>query len=82
MVADLYTVVDMALWGWARIAPYVLGEEGAKKYANVNRLVDEVSARPAATRALALKDRFVFKTDIDGQARRILFGHLKPEPVI
>jgi GSH-dependent disulfide-bond oxidoreductase len=82
MVDDTYTVVDMALWGWARIASYVLGEEGATKYGHVTRLVDEVSARPAAGRALALKDRFVFKADIDEQARGILFGHLKTEPAI
>ena len=27
MVGDTYTIVDMAFWGWARLAPFVLGEE-------------------------------------------------------
>ena len=48
MVGDTYTIVDMAFWGWARLAPHVLGEEVFAKYSNVKRLVDEISARPAA----------------------------------
>jgi GST-like protein len=77
MVGDCYTIVDMALWGWARMAPFVLGEETYAKYNNVKRLVDEVAARPAAARAVALKDKFTFKTDMDDEARHIMFGHLK-----
>jgi GST-like protein len=67
----------MAFWGWARLASFVLGEEGAAKYKNVKRLVDEISARPAAARAIALKDKFVFKADMDDEARNFMFGHLK-----
>ena len=26
MVGDTYTIVDMAFWGWVRMAPYVLGD--------------------------------------------------------
>jgi len=77
MVGDGYTIVDMAFWGWARMAPYVLGEEGHAKYPNVKRLVDEITARPAATRAIALKDKHSFKTEMDDEARNIMFGHLK-----
>jgi GST-like protein len=77
MVGDTYTIVDMALWGWARLAPFVLGDEVFAKYPNVKRLVDEVSARPAAARAVALKDKFVFKAEMDEEARDIMFGHLK-----
>jgi GST-like protein len=43
----------------------------------VKRLHDEVSARPAASRAIALKDKFVFKAEMDDEARGIMFGHLK-----
>ena len=77
MVGDTYTVADMALWGWARLAPFVLGEESFAKYSNVKRLVDEISARPAAVRAVALKDKFVFKAEMDDEARNIMFPHLK-----
>ena len=77
MVGDTYTIVDMAFWGWARLAPHVLGEEVFAKYSNVKRLVDEISARPAAARAIALKDKFVFKAEMDDEARGIMFRHLK-----
>jgi GST-like protein len=77
MVGDTYTIVDMAFWGWARLGPFVLGEDGFAKYKNVKRLVDEISARPAAARAIALKDKFTFKTEMDDEARHIMFGHLK-----
>jgi GST-like protein len=77
MVGDAYTIVDMALWGWARMAPFVLGEEASAKYTNVKRLVDEVTARPAAARAIALKDKFTFKTEMDDEARHSMFGHIK-----
>ncbi len=77
MVGDTYTIVDMAFWGWARMAPFVLGDDVFAKYPNVKRLLDEVSARPAAARAIALKDKFVFKTELDDEARSIMFRHLK-----
>src|SRR5439155_7542915 len=64
MVGDIYTVVDMALWGWARLVPNILGEQAAK-FANVKRLVDEISVRPAAQKAVAIKDRHAFKTEND-----------------
>ena len=77
MIGDTYTIVDMAFWGWARMAPYVLGDDVFTKYPNVKRLLDEVSARPAAARANALKDKFTFKAEMDEEARSIMFGHLK-----
>ena len=79
MVGDSYSIVDMALWGWARLAPFVLGEEVFAKYTHVKRLVDEISARPAAARAVALKDKFTFKAEMDDEARNIMFRHLKPK---
>ena len=77
MVGDTYTIVDMAFWGWARLGPFVLGEDGFAKYKNVKRLVDEISARPAAARAIALKDKYTFKAEMDDEARNFMFGHLK-----
>ena len=77
MVGDAYSIVDMALWGWARMVPFKLGDDAFARYPNVKRLVDEISARSAAARAIALKDKFTFKTDMDDEARNIMFGHLK-----
>jgi len=76
MVGGTYTIVDMAVWGWARLVPNVLGEGAWAKFPNLKRLVDEISARPAAQRAVALKDRHAFKAEMDDEARRAMFRHL------
>ena len=59
----------MNVWGWARLMPMALGEEYWAKFPNVKRLVDEISARPAAARAIALKDKHEFKTEFDDEAQ-------------
>jgi GST-like protein len=59
------------------MVPFILGDDAWSKYPNLKRLVDEISARPAATRAIALKDRFKFKTEMDDEARRNMFRHLQ-----
>jgi GSH-dependent disulfide-bond oxidoreductase len=76
VVGDTYTIVDMALWGWARLIPTVLGEEHWAKFPNVKRLVDEIGARPAAARANAIKDKHKFKTEFDEEARKAMFRHM------
>ena len=73
MVGDSYTIVDMAVWGWARAIPFILGEEAWATMPNLKRLFDEISARPAAERANALKDKHTFKTEMDEDAKRHLF---------
>jgi GSH-dependent disulfide-bond oxidoreductase len=75
VLGDTYTIVDMATWGWARLIPTVLGEAAWAKFPNLKRLVDEITARPAAQRALALKDKVKFKTEMDDLARRSLYRH-------
>jgi GST-like protein len=76
MVGDTYTIVDMDLWGWARLLPNFSGEAVWAKFPNLKRLVDEISARPAAQRAVALRDKHKFKTDMDDEARRAMFRHM------
>jgi len=76
MLGDTYTIVDMAVWGWARLIPTVLGEAAWAKLPNLKRLVDEISAGPAAQRAIALRDKHKFKTEMDDEARRAMFRHL------
>lgn len=73
MLGDDYTLVDMAVWGWARAVPFVLGAEAWDKLPHVKRLLDEINTRPAAQRAEALKTRFTFKADMDDDARKALF---------
>ncbi|MCK6454567.1 MAG: glutathione S-transferase N-terminal domain-containing protein [Alphaproteobacteria bacterium] len=76
MLGKEYTIVDMALWGWARMLPFVLGDDAWSRFPNVKRWFDEVNARPAAQRAATLKDRHKFKTEMDEDARRHMFKHL------
>jgi GST-like protein len=76
MVGDAYSIVDMDAWGWARMVPFILGEEAWGRYPNLKRLVDEIGARPGAARAVAVKDKFKFKTEMDDEARRNMFRHL------
>ena len=73
MLGDTYTIVDMAVWGWARAVPFILGAGAWEKLPNVKRLLDEINARPAAIRAEALKEKHAFKTEMDDEARRALF---------
>ncbi len=73
MLGDSYSIVDMAVWGWARLVPFVMGEEVWEKLPNVKRLRDEISARPAAQRAEALKERHSFKAEMDEEAKRHMF---------
>jgi GST-like protein len=77
MLGDIYTIVDMNVWGWARLIPNVLGEKGWEKFPNLKRLSDEISARPAAAKAIALKDKHTFKTEMDDEAKYAMFPHLK-----
>jgi GSH-dependent disulfide-bond oxidoreductase len=73
MVGDTYTIADMAVWGWSRAIPFIFGEGAWDARPNVKRHLDEISARPAAARAEAIKERFKWKTDNDEEARRFMF---------
>ena len=74
MLGETYSIVDMAVWGWARMVPYVMGADDAwSRYPHVKRLLDEISARPAAISAEKLRTSHVFKTDMDAEARRSMF---------
>jgi len=73
MLGDTYTIVDMALWGWARLLPVVLGGRPLIGKENLKRLVDEIDARPAAARAVALPQQHPFKTEMDEEAERAMF---------
>ena len=74
LVGPHYSIVDMAFWGWARLVPFVMGDQQAfERYPHVKRLLDEINARPAAARVEALRQRHSFKTEMDDEARRAMF---------
>jgi GST-like protein len=81
MLGDEYTIVDMALWGWARMAPLVMGASPKdvsvwEQFPNVKRMMDAVAARPAAARAEAIRERHTFKAEMDEEAKRVMFRHI------
>jgi GST-like protein len=76
LLGDVYTIVDMAAWGWARMVPFILGDDAWSRFPHFKRWFDDISARPAAARAAALKDRFAFKAAMDDEARAVMFKHL------
>jgi len=76
MCGDSFSIVDMAVWGWSRLIPFVLGSEAPQQFPSVQRHLAEVNARPAAARALALKDKHAFKAEMDEAAKLAMFPHL------
>ena len=73
MLGEVYTIVDMAVWGWARLIPHVIDDEALPKMPNLKRLLDEINARPAAERAIALVAQHKFKAEMGDDARRNMF---------
>ena len=73
LAGDDCTIADMALYGWAASAGFIFGEKGLASYPSVVRLMGEMNARPAVARALQLKDKHAFKTELDEQARKAMF---------
>ena len=73
LLGETYTIVDMAVWGWARLLPMVLDKDAWADLPYLKRLIDEINARPAAQRAAALKDRHAFKTEMDAESNRHMF---------
>jgi GST-like protein len=71
-----YSIADMALWGWARGAAYIFGDRGLSAYPHVDALVRQISARPAAVRAVTLADNLALKTEFDDDTHRALFPAL------
>jgi GSH-dependent disulfide-bond oxidoreductase len=76
MLGATYTFVDMAAWGWGRAVPFILGDDAWGSFSHLKRWFDVISARPAAVRANALKDKYAFKAEMDAEARRQMFSHV------
>ncbi|MCX8999433.1 glutathione S-transferase family protein [Rhizobiaceae bacterium BDR2-2] len=78
LVGNEYTIADMAFWGWANFSPLIFGDAGLTDYPHVRRLYEEISGRPAAAGAHALKERLTLKADFDDETRRALFPQNEP----
>ncbi|MDU8944237.1 glutathione S-transferase family protein [Ovoidimarina sediminis] len=82
MLGDTYTIVDMSVWGWASRLSYMLGDDRImESYPNIDRLMCEIDARPAAERAQALAKSHAFKVAFDDEAMRALYPQIfAPDP--
>ena len=82
MLGDTYTIVDMSVWGWASRLTYMLGDDRIMEtYPNIDRLMHEIDARPAAERAQALATSHAFKVEFDEAAMRALYPQIyAPDP--
>ncbi len=76
MLGDAYTIVDMAVWGWADRLPFMLGDDAMDAYPSIARLQREIDARPAADRAKALPKAHAFKQEMDDEAIRHMYPQL------
>src|SRR3954454_8886417 len=76
ILGSSYTIVDMAAWGWARMVPFIMGDDAWGRFPNLRRLHDEIAARPAAARVAALREKHAFKAEMDKEPRRNMFRHL------
>lgn len=73
VLGDDYSIVDMAVWGWARLMPRVIDPAAWDDLTNLKRLVDDITARPAAKRVIALTEKHAFKTEQDEESNRYMF---------
>ena len=75
MLGDTYTIVDMCVWGWARMLPKVIGEGELEKRTHLSRLMTEINNREAAKKALNITkiNNHSFKVEIDAEASKHLF---------
>ena len=82
MLGNKYSIVDMSVWGWASRLSYMLGDEDIMaEFQNLDRLMKEIDARPAAQRAAAIAKRHQFKQEFDEAAMRSLYPQIyAPNP--
>ena len=79
ILGDEYTIIDMAVWGWARLISRVLSEEAKSEFPHLQRLIDQITARPAGQRVIAFSKEHVFKTEMDAESRRNMFPGNPPK---
>ena len=65
------SISDVAAWGWVSFGDMVL-DGGVAAWPNVARWFAAMSARPAAERATALRNRFSMKQEFDEETQRAL----------
>ena len=75
MLGNVYTIVDMAVWGWTRMIEKVIALGELEKRKNLKRLMEEINKRPASKRAVEIAERnkHNFKIEVDEEASKFMF---------
>ena len=73
MVNEEYTIVEMALWGWAGALPFIFGERCWEEFPSVKRFLDRINERPSAQRVQALKAAHQFKMEMDKEYQDAMY---------
>jgi len=77
MMGEHYTILDMAVWGWAHRVPFMLPDAvDFAGFDNLKRLVEEIDARPAMKGVEKLKQFHRFKIEMDEEAMRNLYPQI------
>jgi GST-like protein len=71
-VAGDYSIADMATFCWVR--SWERRGIDITEFANVKRWIDEIAARPAVEKGLAIKAPEAHDLSTDEEARKVLFG--------
>lgn len=81
IVGDTYTIVDMAAWGWLRMAAIVLpGEdEPLAAFPELQRWLKAIDARSAVAKAKEAVGKHQFKQEMDEEAKRAMFPSNYPK---
>ena len=77
VLGDTYTIVDMNVWGWARLVPERAWRRGLGEVPEPQAPDRRDQRAAAAAKAIALKDKHKFKTDMDEEALHAMFPHMK-----
>lgn len=72
-MVDDYSIVDMAVWGWAAPVPFIMGDDAWGMFPNVKRLKETIDARPAAQKAMELRTAHEYKQEVDAETVKALF---------
>jgi GSH-dependent disulfide-bond oxidoreductase len=77
---DIYTIADMAAWGWIERAADVLKQDAPlDPHSNLKRWFAAVDSRPAAARARLVGSDLGFKNEFDDETLRALFPQNFPK---
>lgn len=73
LAGEEYSIADIAMWGWVASAGYIFGDEPLSAFPSIERMMKQMSQRPAVEQALALKQEHTFKSELDAETRQALF---------